>query len=313
MIRDAITYPLRASDPIKTVLVGGFLLATGTVLSLLFVLGYLVRVLAPDTATESAPPFDRWRTLASDGVRALAIWLVYVSVPLLLLVVWIELYATELAAVGLVSTFDQQLRNLAIHGLGVGVGGPIAVRPVVQTAYDVAAISDVFADVLPLFSTLDAEAVVLSVGVLYGVALLGGVYLFPIALANFAVERTLRSAFDVNFLKEVATTRRYAIGWCCAAGLLLLGAIGPILWNEWRLSAAGADWGLLHIGFIPVVAHPTPTGVRSAAFLVAASFVNFYLLVVGYALLSAVITPPLADAPPQSTTDPVDSERSGER
>lgn len=304
VIRDAITYPLRARDPLKTVLIGGFLLATGTVLSVVFVLGYLVRVLAPGAAPGPAPLFERWRALVSEGVRALVIWVVYVSVPLLVLVVWIELHATA----GPVSTFDQQLRNVVIHTLGIGIGGPIAVRPVVQTAYDVAAIGGVFTGVLPLFSALNADAVVLSIGIVYGVVLLVGVYLFPIALANFAAERTLRSAFDVGSLKRAALTRRYAIGWCCAVGFLILGAAGPILWNEWRLSAAGADWGLLHIGFIPVVAHPTPTGVRSVAFLVGASLANFYLLVVGYALLSSVLTSLLRDDRARSSTASAGSE-----
>ncbi|MFC6906843.1 DUF4013 domain-containing protein [Halalkalicoccus tibetensis] len=302
MIRDAVRYPFRTRDPIKTFLIGGFLLATGTILSLVFVLGYLVRVLAPDTATESAPRFERWWTLASDGVRVLILWIVYVSIPLLGLVFWIELYSTRLATEGLVSTFDQQLQNVIIHGLGINIGSPIALRPVVQTVYDLAAIGGVFGNVVPLLSTLNADAVVLSVGIIYGVTLLVSVYLFPIAFANFAVNRTLRSAFEFSSITKVALTRRYSIGWCVAIGFLLLGAVGPILWNEWRLLTAGADWGLLHIGFIPLVAHPTPTGIQSAMFLVVASFVNFYFLIVGYALLSSVLTPLIGTAQTQSTT-----------
>lgn len=312
MIREALAYPLGRNDPIKTLLIGGFLLATGTVLSLVFVLGYLVRVLAPDTAQGPAPLFDQWRTLASDGVRALIVWTVYIAIPLFILVLWIELYVSTRATSAPFTPFDQQLLNLFVHGLGVGVGGPIAFRPVVQTGYDLAAIGGVLANGVPLLAAASTEALVRYLGVFYGVSLLVCVYLFPIGLTNFAVKRTLRSAFEIGTLKKAALSRTYAIGWGCAVVFLLVGAAGPILWNEWRLAAVGADWGLLHIGFIPVIAHPTPTGVRSVGFLVLASFANFYLLVVGYALLGSILRPLVTDhtARPHTTVrDPEDARR----
>lgn len=295
MIKEAFTYPLRTSEPIKTLLIGGFFLATGTVLSLVFVLGYLVRVLASGTAAEPAPRFDRWWALAVDGVRALLVWVAYVAVPLLVLVCWIELYVNTPVTSGLFSPLDQHLLNVFVHGLGVGVGGPIAFRPLVQTVYDLATLGGLFAGIVPLFSALHTPAVVQFLGVLYGLTLLVCLYLFPIAFANFAFERTLRSAFAFATIKRAALNAKYTLGWGCAVVILVVGATGPILWNEWRLLAAGADWGLLHIGFIPVVAHPTPTGVQSVLFLALGSFVNFYLLVVGYALLRSVLTPLLAE------------------
>lgn len=308
MIREAITYPLDTDEPIKTLLIGGFLLGTGSVLALVFVLGYLLRVLTTPPAEGSAPLFDRWWTLAYDGARTLAVWIVCAFAPLVVLLVWIELYVLAAASADPLSPVHRHVMNVVVHGLGIGVGGPIAARPLVQTAHDLAAIGGAFGAVVPMLSNLNIVTVVLALGVLYALLLLLSLYVTPIAFANFAHERTFRSAFDMNVIRNAATSSRYASRWCLAVVFLIVGALAPILWNEWRLLTGGTDWGLLHIGLIPIVAHPTPTGIQSVAFLFLASVVNFYLLVVGYALMGSALSSIVAETDARPAREPDDHE-----
>ena len=89
MITESLTY-LRGSDGwVKTVVIGGLLTFLGfLVVPAVLVAGYLVRVLRGTMhGDDDAPRFDDWGSLAGDGLRAVAIAVVYGLVPALLIAV----------------------------------------------------------------------------------------------------------------------------------------------------------------------------------------------------------------------------------
>jgi len=89
MITESLTY-LRESDGwVKTVVIGGLLTFLGfLVVPTVLVAGYLVRVLRATMHGDDTPPrFDDWGSLAGDGVRAVAIAVVYGLVPAFLVAV----------------------------------------------------------------------------------------------------------------------------------------------------------------------------------------------------------------------------------
>jgi hypothetical protein len=96
MIEDSLGYLRSSEEWVKTVLIGGVL--TLFVLPLFLAIGYYVRVLRATMHDDEPPVFDDWGGLAVDGLKGLAIYLVYGFVP---------------AAVGGIIAF-------------VGVGGAIA-------------------------------------------------------------------------------------------------------------------------------------------------------------------------------------------
>ncbi|GAB6861816.1 DUF4013 domain-containing protein [Haloplanus litoreus] len=89
MINESLTYLRTSDDWVTTVLIGGLLTFFGFLLvPVVFVAGYLVRVLRATMHGDDAPPqFDDWGDLAGDGVRALAIVLGYGILPAVLLAV----------------------------------------------------------------------------------------------------------------------------------------------------------------------------------------------------------------------------------
>ncbi|MFC6904147.1 DUF4013 domain-containing protein [Halalkalicoccus tibetensis] len=123
MLGDAIEYPARGEDALTTVLVGGLLpvLATliglvGLALSVLLVgfailplalvpglalFGYYVAVLRSTVAGDPDPPrFRNWKRLLVDGLRFVAVSVVY-AVPFVLLVgTFVAVVAASEAAVG---------------------------------------------------------------------------------------------------------------------------------------------------------------------------------------------------------------------
>lgn len=58
-----------------------------------------------------------------------------------------------------------------------------------------------------------------------GVLALAGSYLFPAAMANYAVKRSIGATFEIGTLSSLATSRDYAVSWLVAAGILILGSI----------------------------------------------------------------------------------------
>ena len=86
----AIRYPWTGDRNVERIAIGGLLGLVGFLLvPILFVYGYNVRVLrAVSTGeTETAPAFDDWGELLSDGLSAFVIVAVYFGIPFLLVAV----------------------------------------------------------------------------------------------------------------------------------------------------------------------------------------------------------------------------------
>ncbi|WP_251328424.1 DUF4013 domain-containing protein [Haloplanus pelagicus] len=87
MINESLTYLRTSDDWVKTVLIGGLLTFFGFLLvPVVFVAGYLVRVLRATMHGDDTPPrFANWGDLGRDGLYAVAIAFVYGIVPGLLI------------------------------------------------------------------------------------------------------------------------------------------------------------------------------------------------------------------------------------
>lgn len=81
---EAVTYPMEDDEWLKTVLIGGLLMAFSFLLVPLFlVYGYVVRTIVASLDGQPEPPaFDDWGDLLVDGLLAWIIGLVYMLVPL---------------------------------------------------------------------------------------------------------------------------------------------------------------------------------------------------------------------------------------
>lgn len=79
----ALRYPTEHDDWVKTILIGGVLALFSFLLVPIFLVsGYLVRVLRHRLAGDPEPPtFGDWEELFVDGVRAFAVSLAYMLVP----------------------------------------------------------------------------------------------------------------------------------------------------------------------------------------------------------------------------------------
>lgn len=172
----ALRYPMDSDDWVTTVLVGGVLSVFGfLLLPLVFVYGYLVRVVRRRLEDDPVPPtFDDWGDLFSDGLRGFVVVLVYMLVP---------------AVVG-AATVGGSIAAMATGtrgGAAAGVGGLLLGL---------------------LLTTL--------------LALVFG-YAAAAALVNFVREDRLGAAFDVGLLRDVVTTREYAVAWLLSV-VVLFGA-----------------------------------------------------------------------------------------
>lgn len=207
-LTDEIDYPSRGDDAVKTMLIGGALVLAPSILSFVafiliftFILapvgllllpfafvpqiltqGYLVRVL-DDTLDGGVepPPWEEWADIAVDGLKFVAVSLVY-SIP-------IFLGFLILGALALAGT-----------SVGAGIGG--------DGGGAVAGISIVLTLVLSLVFVVLA----LAVG-----------YVLPIAVCGWLQDDALGGAFDLDRIREVATTREYAVGWGAGVVTLLVG------------------------------------------------------------------------------------------
>jgi len=86
MLEDAIRYPLNSDDRLATLVIGGALfLLSFLILPIFVVQGYLVRVLRSTVeGDDAAPSFTDWGELFVDGLKLVAVSLVYgiaVSIP----------------------------------------------------------------------------------------------------------------------------------------------------------------------------------------------------------------------------------------
>lgn len=87
MISASLNYLRESDNAIKTTAIGGLLFILSVLLvPLIFVSGYLMRVLRQTASGNDEPPvFDDWGNLGVDGLKATAISLVYTFVPLVIL------------------------------------------------------------------------------------------------------------------------------------------------------------------------------------------------------------------------------------
>jgi MFS family permease len=116
MLGEALSYPRRDDDWLRTLLIGGVLLALSPfVLPALVVQGYLVRVLRGVIGGEAEPPvFDEWVEMLIDGLKLVVIQFVYGLIPGALAVV-----GSLVAGFG---AFAASQGGRAGAGLGAGIG-----------------------------------------------------------------------------------------------------------------------------------------------------------------------------------------------
>lgn len=86
MLVDALKFPSRGESWLKTVLIGGVLSLLGfLVIPLILVQGYMLRVLGAATEGAEEPPvFDEWGDMLVDGIKVIAVALVFFLVPLVI-------------------------------------------------------------------------------------------------------------------------------------------------------------------------------------------------------------------------------------
>lgn len=200
MLEDAIQYPWTGEQKLETLVIGGLLTLLGVFfVPILFVYGYLVRVIRDVSAgdTETPPVFDDWGELLVDGLVAFVVSLVYFLVPTVILVV---------------GTLTWILPVSVGTGVGGNGGGAIA-----------------------LFGVVVAVAVFVF-GLITAVA---AAYLAPAAVAAYARTGRFGSAFSISMLRTVGTDGSYAVAWLVAiaigilaqvvGGMLTLTFVGAVL------------------------------------------------------------------------------------
>jgi len=229
---DAVGYPLRGDEAPKTILIGSLLFVAGLIISLvatvlsiifigflllpltfvplLFVQGYLVRVLRTTTDGAALPPvFDDWEELLFDGLRLFAVVLVY-SIPVIVV-----------SVVGSIA--------VVLGGASLGaVAGDAGAAP-----------GAAFGGAFLLVAVISLLSILLSI-------LIG--YFAPISLCMMAREQSIGAAFDFDRLRRVATDTDYAVAWLAAAvvyigggfvgNLLSVLLVGfPIVFVSWVIGA----------------------------------------------------------------------------
>ncbi|MBX0294336.1 DUF4013 domain-containing protein [Haloarcula nitratireducens] len=196
MLEDALRFPWNGEKKGETLLVGGLLSLLGFLfVPLLFVYGYLVRVIRQVAAgePERPPVFDDWGELLVDGVVAFVISLVYLLVP-----------TVAIAFVGGLFLFPV----IVVEGSAAGAVGPRS---------GLLAVGGLLLALLALSASF--------------LLLLAAAYLAPAGVAAFARTGRFGAAFSPSHLRTVGGDRRYATGWLVAVvvGFLaqvVAGAVG---------------------------------------------------------------------------------------
>lgn len=90
-LNDTLRYPTEGEKWMRTILIGGILSLLGFLLiPLLFVYGYLVRVIRESReGTQDPPSFEDWGDLFVEGLQVFVIGLVYMLIPLIVAAVTI--------------------------------------------------------------------------------------------------------------------------------------------------------------------------------------------------------------------------------
>lgn len=268
---------LRRDDEFAATALFGTLLSTLAFVLLpgILVAGYVVRVLDSAAWGDDAPEFVDWLGMAADGLKAYAIWLVYVFVPFLLADTWVVLS-------GLWDRTDAVLVYIWAAGIGL-VGGHPSIEITQRTVGFV--LTDVFS---VLFGPSWIETVprvvrtnrqFLLVGAIVTFALAS--YLLPAALAKFAERRRVLDAFDLPAIIDFVIDGRYARRWLVAIGLTAIGwtlAIAAVAVSAFALFP-GPNYSVQFVGATPFLYVLTPRGVAFFGLVIVVSFGYFYTLV----------------------------------
>lgn len=184
-LTDALEYPMKHDEWLKTILIGGVLSVFGFLLiPIVLVYGYIVRVLRHRFDGDPQPPtFGEWEELLVDGIQAIVIGFVYLLIPIVVGFVTVG---------GSIAAIATGTRGGAMAG-GVGllfgalvsfvlslIFGYIAVAAVVNFAHEGQLGAGFDFSTLPniLFNGDYAVAWLLSVGVLIGVSIVASVLNF---------------------------------------------------------------------------------------------------------------------------------------
>jgi len=187
MFEDALRFPWHGERNAETLVVGGILTLVGVLfLPLLFVYGYLVRVVRQTAAgdVEAPPQFSEWGDLLVDGLVAFVISTLYALVPGIVVTAGALLFVVPVTAVS---------------SVGTDGGGGLLV---------------VLGTLLALF------AVVLSVALVVAT-----LYFVPAAIAAYARTGRFGAAFEPQLLRPIVTDGRYATGWVVAVVVSFLAQV----------------------------------------------------------------------------------------
>lgn len=231
MIAETIRYIRSSDEPVKTVLIGGFFSYYGVffVLPMVFVMGYFIRVLRGATADESLPKFGRWRELFVDGVKAYAIWLVYLCIPFLnaFLLGGFDVYDGVEGYQGyeLFAAFLVAISGGGIFAVFIPFGGRAFFEDLGASEPQEAGWGAVDA--------IGTEQLIAHIGAdPYTYVLLVLVwYVLPAALLNFARNRTFAAGFDLGEIRSIVVDKRYLIAWIPFISLWWLGFLAAFSWQ----------------------------------------------------------------------------------
>jgi hypothetical protein len=218
LLCDAVTYPTEDDEWIQTILIGGVLSILGFLLiPLLFVYGYVVRVIGRSLEGDPEPPaFVDWEELGVDGAKAFLVGVVYMLIPAIV---------GALTVGGSILAFATETRGGAatgVAGLIVGtlltavlslVFGYVAVAAIVTYA-DARQLGAAFDPSMlkPVVLSVDyATAWALSIAVFFGASVLVGV------LNGIPILGVVIGAF-VFFYAQVVAARLWAGGYADARG-----------------------------------------------------------------------------------------------
>jgi hypothetical protein len=288
--------------PVSTVLVGAFLLSTGTILTGIFVMGYLVRLLQSEERN-GLPTFDNWTRLFTDGAKSFVIYLCYVIIPIIILSFQVEPFTSYLAARGLLLREDAPESLVFFIVISAIFTRLFSLSIAMNLSSDVLSILN---DVHMIIGTQPNQTITdpLTLSLLIILSLLI-TYMFPLALANFATKNRINAGFEFRRLSTIALKKEYAILWSKLVVLWMIG--GTLLSGRslWRRAPVQTEIRFLPsfsgrllesitageflpgtysiwIEGIPIVSIGTSYGLVSAGSLLLFSIINFCILIYTY-------------------------------
>lgn len=195
MFETALRYLVDSDDRAETILLGGVLtLFSWLLIPVVFVVGYLQRVLARTNAGDPAPSFDNWGDLFGDGLKAIGVALAYFAVP----AIFLTAVLVSLLAVSVETTVVES-------DSGIPTDPGVVAEPV----------TNVGPDLLSVVILLGGLAVA-------GITALAAWYVLPAALARVAVEDRFGAAFEFRKLAGVLASGSYATGWLLALVVIVV-------------------------------------------------------------------------------------------